>query len=93
MFQLTYLEGNRRFGAVEANGNYGIFWCVLLGVVGEASGLSLLSFLIFLLCAYNGWDKGPCPGHPALVCLFRQHVEVWAGVLASPLVFHIHIHP
>lgn len=67
---LTYLEGNRSFGAVEAYGNDWVFGCVLL-CVGGASCLSLQVDIIFivLLSAYNGWDKGPCPGHPALVCL------------------------
>lgn len=96
--QQIYLEGNRSFGAVEAYGNNGVFGCVLLGVVGDASYLSLLveAFLPFLLCAYDSWDEGPSPGNPTLVSLLRTpslHVEVWAGVLTSPLAFHIHIHP
>lgn len=96
--QQIYLEGNRSFGAVEAYGNNGVFRCVLLGVVGDASCLSLLveAFLPFLLCAYDGWDEGPSPGNPTLISLFkapRLHVGVLAGVLAGPLAFHINIHP
>lgn len=91
--RLIYLEGDRGFGAVEAYGNNGVFGCVVLGAVGDASCLSLMvqTILPFFLCADNGWDEGPSPGHPTLVCFIGitgLHVEV----LARAAPFHIYIH-
>lgn len=92
--QPIYLESNRSFGAVEANGNNGVFGGVLLWVAGDPSCLMLLvdTFLAILLCAHDGWDEGPSPGHPALVCLLRQCVLVRAGVRGSSRAFHVNIH-
>lgn len=89
---LIYLEGNRSFGAVEAYGNNGVFGCVELGAVGDASRLSLLveTILSFFLCAYNGWNEGPSPGHPTLVCFIRI-TRLYVEVLArSPFRIYIH---